>query len=507
MSKYDLLIIGGGINGAGIARDAAGRGLKVLLCEKDDLAAHTSSSSTKLIHGGLRYLEHFAFRLVRESLIEREVLLRMAPHIIWPLRFVLPYDKGMRPAWLLRLGLMIYDHIGGRKELPPTTRVNLQSGKFRNTLKHRMEFGFEYSDCWVDDARLVVLNAIDAAEHGAEILTRTCCTQIERKENEWKATLQERDGKAFAVNAKAIINAAGPWVEEVQEHAEQTPEKTAIRLIKGSHIVVPRKFPGDECFIFQNKDDRIIFAIPYEHDYTLIGTTDVAYQGDLDKPEIAQEEITYLCDAASEYFEDTVKEEDVVWTYAGVRPLFDDNASAASSVTRDYVLKVDAPKGAPPLLSIYGGKITTFRKLAEAALDRLAPHIEIPRKAWTRSAPLPGGDLPNGDFGAFLVECQARYPWMPSQLLKRLARSYGTRIKLIIGAAGSLSDLGDNFGAGLTSAEINYLRRSEFAQSADDILWRRTKLGLHMSAREIQNVHDWLADRKSKSPVMADCTP
>lgn len=486
---YDLLIIGGGINGAGIARDAAGRGLKVLLCEKDDLAAHTSSASTKLIHGGLRYLEHYDFALVRKALKEREVLLKAAPHIIWPLRFVLPHHKDLRPAWLIRLGLFLYDHLGGRKLLPPTkTRKRSNSAVFA-PLKTEFDKGFEYSDCWVEDARLVVLNAMDAAARGATIMTRTECVSIEEKADGWAARLRGRNGDDTRVEAKAIVNAAGPWVDQVA-NAVGTPRESTqnVRLVKGSHIIVPKLFDDPRCFIFQAGDERIVFAIPYEdRRFTLIGTTDLAFEGDLDQVEASEDEIEYLCDLANQYFQTQISADDVVSTYSGVRPLFEDHAKNASSVTRDYVLKL-RQGGHAPFLSVIGGKITTYRKLAEDALKTLKPALSTLGAAWTEHAPLPGGDIAGADFAAFEDSCAKDYDWLDAAICRRLARTYGTRIHQLLDGATSMEALGHHHGAGLYQREVDYLMAHEFARSAEDILKRRTKLGLHMTQAQIDGL-------------------
>ncbi len=499
MTIADLFIVGGGINGVGIARDAAGRGLDVVLCEQNDLAMHTSSASTKLIHGGLRYLEHYEFRLVREALIERETLLKAAPHIIWPLRFVLPYDKGLRPAWLLRLGLFLYDNLGGRKMLPATTRVDLNTGAHHGVLQEKLSFGFEYSDCWVEDARLVALNAVDANERGAEILTRTTCTALARVHDTdgsyWRATLSLSDGEVREVKARAVINAAGPWVDDIVNQVHPGRNERNVRLVKGSHIVTHTLYDGDHCYIFQNPDDRIIFAIPYENDYTLIGTTDLSYQGDQGKVEISEEEIDYLCAAASEYFSKPVTRDQIAWTYAGVRPLYEDNASNNSTVTRDYTFDLDGRDGEPPILSIFGGKITTYRKLAEHALDKLGDYTGEKHAPWTKDAALPGGDIPGADFDRFLAEQSTLYPWLPAPHLRRLARAYGTRVETLLDGAASIEGLGTHFGAGLYEAELRYLIAHEFVQSADDILWRRSKLGLHLSSAEQEAVKTWFADK------------
>lgn len=486
----DLLVIGGGINGAGIARDAAGRGLAVTLVEKDDLTQHTSSASTKLVHGGLRYLEQYEFRLVREALAEREVLLRNAPHIIWPLRFVLPHDKGLRPRWMLRLGLFLYDRIGGSRSMPGSRSVKLRDPPHRSILRNRLVTGFEYSDCWVEDARLVVLTAMDARERGADIRTRTRCTALERRSDRWIATLDTGE----TIEARAVVNAAGPWVDDVASLALGPGAPRHVRLVKGSHIIVPRWYEGEHAYIFQNRDGRIVFALPYEREFTLVGTTDRPFEGDRDHVEISTQERDYLCKAASDYFRSGITPEDVVSTYAGVRPLYEDNSASNSTVTRDYVFEVDAAIGAPPLLSVYGGKITTFRKLAEHALARLADHLPI-GEPWTRDAPLPGGDMPDGDFAQFLWQLGASYDWLPPETLLRLARAYGTRIDRVLAGRTSRDALGQHFGGGLYEAELEYLVAQEFAASAQDVLWRRSKLGLHLSDREIAQVERWFARR------------
>ena len=491
---HDLLVIGGGINGAGIARDAAGRGLKVLLCEKDDLAAHTSSASTKLIHGGLRYLEMYDFALVRKALIEREILLRAAPHIIWPMRFVLPYDKDLRPAWLIRLGLFLYDHMGGRKMLPPTRTLRRKKTDRLDPLREEFRLAFEYSDCWVEDSRLVVLNAVDAQERGADILTQTACVGLARHAGHWEATLRGPDGEK-TVMARAVVNAAGGWVDEILGLAEPGTRQQNLRLVKGSHIIVPRWHEGDYAYFFQNGDGRIMFAIPYERgEFTLIGTTDVPYEANKDKVEISQDEIDYLCAGASEYYKRSITPADVVATYSGVRPLYDDHAANASKVTRDYVLNCDRTGGAP-VLSVFGGKITTYRELAEHALKELGPDFPGMAKPWTKSASLPGGDIPGADFEDFLRGLSLRHPWMEQRLLRRLARAYGTRVDALLGTAKSTVELGRDFGGGLHEAEVTYLMRHEFAQTAEDILWRRSKLRLHLTESEQASLAKWLGDR------------
>ena len=489
--SYDLLVIGGGINGAGIARDAAGRGARVLLVEKDDLAAHTSSSSTKLVHGGLRYLEHYEFRLVRESLIERERLLSIAPHIIWPMRFVLPHDAGLRPKWLLRLGLFLYDHLGGRKLLPPTRTLDLRSQPHGAILEDRLTKGFEYSDCWVEDSRLVVLNCMGARERGADIRTRTECIGLKRGKTQWTARLRSEAGEE-TVTAHTVVNAAGPWVDSVLTEAMPTQTNANLRLVKGSHLIFPKLFDGEHAYIFQNRDNRIVFAIPYERDYTLVGTTDVLFKSDPDKVEISEEEKTYLCSAVNEYLRQDVMPEDAVWTYAGVRPLYDDHKSDNSTVTRDYVFDLDTNGGAP-ILSIFGGKITTYRKLAEHALEKLG---DIGGKAWTADTPLPGGDIDPTGFDSFLADISTRYPWFDPAGLHRLARAYGTRIPVLFGDSTGLDELGLHMGGDLYERELEYLVEHEFACSAEDVLWRRSKLGLHLDPAAQARVADWFAREK-----------
>ncbi|MEL6566917.1 MAG: glycerol-3-phosphate dehydrogenase [Pseudomonadota bacterium] len=489
---YDILIIGGGINGAGIARDAAGRGLKVLLCEKDDLASHTSSASTKLIHGGLRYLEHYDFALVRKALIEREVLLRAAPHIIWPLRFVLPHHKELRPSWLIRAGLFLYDHLGGRKLLPATKSVSRRRDQIFAPLNAMFQKGFEYSDCWVEDSRLVVLNAVDAAERGATIMTRTECVALRSTGGNWEADLR-LDGQAdMTVTAKVVINAAGPWVDQMASRAGVDRNAPSVRLVKGSHIIVPKMFDDERCFIFQTGDGRVVFAIPYENGrYTLIGTTDLPFEGDLNAVEASEDEIAYLCEVSNTYFDRQITPSDVVSTYSGVRPLFDDQAENASSVTRDYVLKRERCNGAT-LLSVVGGKITTYRKLAEDALKQLSGAFPSLADEWTAEAPLPGGDIPGADFDTFFAACRDTYGWIETDTVHRLARTYGTRIHQVLEGAKSLGDLGQDYGSGLYQKEIDYLVAHEFAMTPDDILKRRTKLGLHMAPDALQTLeHHW----------------
>ncbi len=492
---YDVAVIGGGINGCGIARDAAGRGWSVFLCEKGDLASATSSASTKLIHGGLRYLEYFHFRLVREALLERETLWRIAPHIVWPLRFVLPHHKGLRPAWLLRLGLLLYDHLGGRRMLPPTKTLQLRSDPAGQPLKAEYTRGFEYSDCWVDDARLVALNARDAANSGAVIAPRIRCVSGTRQDGLWVLSLKdERSGEVGEIKARTLINAAGPWVGDVLASALHEDLPASVRLVKGSHIVVDRLYEHDRCYIFQNADRRIFFAIPYEQTFTLIGTTDLDYRGDPGGAAASEEEVAYLCTAASDYFVTPVTQDHVRWSYSGVRPLYDDGASEAQAATRDYVLKLDAPDREAALLSVYGGKITTYRRLAELALALLAPYLPAPRRAagWTAKQPLPGGDFPAQAFEAEVASILDRYRFLAPATARRLARAYGTLVPQILGAAKSQADLGRSFGADLTEAELRYLVHQEWAMTAEDVVWRRTKLGLRLSKAEIADIDTYL---------------
>jgi glycerol-3-phosphate dehydrogenase len=534
---FDLAIIGGGINGCGIARDAAGRGNSVFLCEMNDLASGTSSWSTKLVHGGLRYLEYYEFRLVREALIEREVLWQIAPHIIRPLRFVLPHHDGLRPAWLLRLGLFLYDHIGGRHLLPPTRSVDLAHDEVGQPLiPHRFVRGFEYSDCFVDDARLVVLTARDAADRGAEIRTRSRAVEIRQAGGIWQVTVENAfSGERSTIAARALVNAGGPWVEQVLASGAGVNARAKVRLVQGSHIVVPKLYAHDRAYMFQNSDGRIVFAIPYQDDFTLIGTTDRDFHGDPSEVKASSEEIKYLCDSVSEYLARPVKPEDVVWTYAGVRPLYDDGASEAKAATRDYVFELDMPGGAP-LLSIYGGKITTYRRLAEEALERLSPYLRsatpredfTPREeftsrddftlrddftrreefkaceGWTAKSPLPGGDIDVSAIAALTAELKRNYPFLDSAHANRLAHAYGTRAAKWLGAAKSLADLGKSFGATLTESEVRYLMSAEWACTAEDIVWRRSKLGLRLSSAEIAEIDDWISAHRSSlgSPLL-----
>lgn len=498
-AAYDLLIVGGGVNGCGIARDAAGRGLSVLVAEKADLASGTSSASTKLIHGGLRYLEHYEFRLVRESLVEREILLQAAPHIIWPLRFVLPHHAGLRPSWLLRLGLFLYDHIGGREILPGTRTVDLEGGP----LKPEFKQGFEYSDCWVDDARLVVLNALDARERGASVLTRTEVISANREGDGWTVSLRDADtGRPRTARARALVNASGPWVGRVLADAIGGAARPSVRLVKGSHIILPRLYEGESCFIFQNADGRIVFAIPYEGEFTLVGTTDVDFEGDPSDVAISEEEATYLCRAVSEYFASPVTPGRIVHTYAGVRPLFNDGEDEARKLTRDYVLELDGGQGGAPLLNIIGGKITTYRKLAEAALEKLRPFLGFSRGAWTAGASLPGGDFPVDGFELLARRVEEACSGIGASLARRLARAYGTRAFRLLEGARRVEDLGERIGLDLYEQEARYLMREEWARGADDILWRRSKLGLRMPAADQARLAALMRERS-----LADAAP
>jgi glycerol-3-phosphate dehydrogenase len=485
---YDLVVIGGGINGVGIAADAAGRGLTVLLAEADDLAGATSSASSKLIHGGLRYLEQYAFRLVREALAEREVLLAKAPHIVWPLRFILPHVPGMRPAPLLRAGLFLYDHLSSRRTLGGSRSLDLRSDASGKPLAENLTRGFAYWDCWVDDARLVVLNAIAAREKGAEILTRTPVTALARDGQTWRVTLGTGPD-ARIVSARAVVNAAGPWVEAVARLglASRNQPPPHVRLVKGSHIVVPRIAGADDAYIFQNSDGRVVFALPYESAFTLIGTTDTPFIGDPRRVDVNGEDKDYLLDVANRFFRGKLAAADIVWQFAGVRPLDDDGSDNPSSVSRDYRLELDAGLGlsaGPPILHVIGGKITTYRRLAEAALDHLKPHLPSMGPPWTANAVLPGGNVGQSGYGGWFASLAAEHPGWAKDDLARLARRYGTRAAKIIGNTNSAADLGDDLGGGLRPREVEFLKREEFAQTAEDILWRRTKTALHMPAAD-----------------------
>lgn len=513
---YDLLIIGGGINGAGIARDAAGRGYSVCLCEAGDFGSGTSSASTKLFHGGLRYLEYFEFRLVREALIEREVLLKAMPHISWPMRFVLPYhnemrfegetplskmlswvmpwQKGHRPAWLIRAGLFLYDQLGGREILPATTKIDLTKDPTGTSLKKKFTKAFEYSDCWVEDSRLVILNLRDAEKRGAEINRSTDVLDARYDGELWHAKLKNSEGGGErTLSAKMVINATGPWVDEVLTKVFRKNDVRNIRLVRGSHIVIKRKFNHNRCYFFQNADSRIIFAIPYERDYTLIGTTDADHGTEMTKPEITREEVNYLCGMASEYFAEPVHEADIVWTYSGVRPLYDDGASKAQEATRDYIIRSDPELGGGTLLNIFGGKITTFRRLAESMLVKVEGQLGKRGDAWTKGVTLPGGDFPVDGFENLVGIAASRYPFLNQEVVVRLARLYGTEINAVLRNAENEVDLGQNFGHGLYENEVRYLMEKEWARNAQDILFRRTKIGIRMTQSEIDAVQNWIS--------------
>jgi glycerol-3-phosphate dehydrogenase len=499
---YDLAIIGGGINGCGIARDAAGRGLSVTLCDQGDLGGATSSASTKLIHGGLRYLEFYEFRLVREALAEREILLKSAPHIIWPLRFILPHHEGLRPWLVIRLGLFFYDHLGGRHILPPTRSIDLSKDPAGRKLKPIYRRAFEYSDCWVDDSRLVVLTARDAADRGAEIRTRTRCVEARRADGRWRLTFENgRNGDRSQASALCLVNAGGPWASNVISEVAGLDLPARIRMVKGSHIVVDRVFDHDRAYIFQNSDGRICFAIPYESDFTLIGTTDEDFEGNPGEAAISDLETDYLLGAVSEYLEEPITRDRIRWTYSGVRPLYDDGASKAQEATRDYVLALDAPTGGAPLLSVFGGKITTYRRLAEQALEQLAGTFPHMRASWTKDVTLPGGDLKVGSFDDWADNMARQYAFLDRKLVHRLCRAYGTRLLILLSGVSAPDDLGHDFGAGLSEREVDYLISNEWAETADDILWRRTKLGLRLDTERSIALADYMRARQAKPVV------
>jgi glycerol-3-phosphate dehydrogenase len=496
MESYDLLIIGGGINGAGIARDAAGRGLSVLLVEKDDLAAHTSSASSKLIHGGLRYLEQYEFRLVREALAEREVLLRIAAHLVRPVRFIMPHVPQLRPRWMIRTGLFLYDHLGRRTQLAGSHSVRLDRPPYSSGLKPEFRHGFIYSDCRVDDARLVVVNARDAHARGATIMTRAECVAAKREGGRWRARLRSAAGEREVI-ARAIVNAAGPWVKAVLNERLHQPSEDDVRLVRGSHIVVPRLYEGDHAFILQNEDRRVVFMIPFEERYTLVGTTDIPHEGDPSRAQASAAETDYLCRAATRYLDRAVDPADIAWRYAGVRPLYDDRTANPSAVTRDYVLRLDSDQGSAPVLSVFGGKITTYRRLAEHALEKLAPWFPGMGTAWTADTALPGATFPSGDIARFEQHLAQRHPQLPLSLLQALAWRHGALAYDVIGDAASVADLGRHFGADLYAREVDYLVQSEWARSAEDVLWRRTKAGLHLTALQRDAVARHLEQRLS----------
>ncbi len=487
-ADYDLCIIGGGINGAGIARDAAGRGLSVLLVEAQDLAGATSSASSKMIHGGLRYLEHYEFRLVREALAERETLMRLAPHIVRPMEFILPHEPHLRPAWMIRAGLFLYDHLARHDTLPNSHGLNFLFDPAGAALQPQYRKGFSYADCVVDDARLVVLNAVDAAERGATLLTRTACLNMRQGGGLWQITLKNLlTGQETRVAASMAVNAAGPWVRSFLDGSGLTgPDTPRIRMVKGSHIVVPRLHDLDRSFILQQPDGRVVFVIPYEGSSTLVGTTDIPFDGDPSAVAIDDNEIQYLCAAVNRSFRRQITEKDIIWHYSGVRPLLDDGHAEAAAVTRDYKLVLDRRHG-PPLLSVFGGKITTYRKLAEHALDELCGG-----QRWTETAHLPGGDIAGGDFEKFVQEQEVQYHWLPAPLVRRYARTYGTRMEVLLGDAGSIEDLGHHMGDGIFEAELYYLANMEWAVTVEDILWRRSKLGLHVAPETVETLERYL---------------
>jgi len=492
-SSYDVFVIGGGVNGTGIARDAAGRGYAVMLAEMHDLASGTSSAATKLVHGGLRYLEHYEFRLVHEALAEREILWASAPHIIWPLRFVLPYEKNLRPAWLLRLGLFVYDHLGGRKLLPATRTLDLATDAAGRPLKPGHRVAFEYSDGWVDDARLVALNARDAADKGARVVTRTRVVSARRIDGLWHVEMVGPDGPEV-VTARLLVNAGGPWVDTVIREAIGRNEAHHVRLVKGSHIVVRKLFAHDRCYFFQNPDGRIFFAIPYEGDFTLIGTTDKDFEGDPAGVKISEEETDYLLAAANEYFARPIGCDDIVWSYSGVRPLFDDGASAAQEATRDYVLKTEDEDGVP-LINVFGGKLTTYRRLSEQVVDRVEKLIGGRKPRWTRTGHLPGGTFPATGFEALVKAHQSSYPRLDGELVRRLTRAYGTLMPAVVAGATSAEELGEHFGAGLHAREVDYLMAREWARTAEDVLWRRSKLGLRIGEQDKARLARYMTEK------------
>nr|WP_210317606.1 glycerol-3-phosphate dehydrogenase [Salinarimonas ramus] len=498
---FDLFIVGGGVNGCGIARDAAGRGLSVALAEMNDLGSATSSASTKLFHGGLRYLEYYEFRLVRESLIERETLLRAMPHISWPLRFVLPHHRGLRPAWLLRLGLFIYDHLGGRKILPATRSLDLTRDPAGKPLKDDFAKGFEYSDCWVEDSRLVVLNARDAEARGARILPRAKVTSARREGDLWAIDIAHQDGRRETARARALVNAGGPWVADVISGVLRINSSERVRLVRGSHIVTKRLFEHDRCYIFQGGDGRIVFAIPYETDFTLIGTTDRDHQGGPSEARAQDDEIDYLCGFVCEYLKTPISRADVVWTYSGVRPLYDDGAKSATAATRDYVLSLD--ENGPPLLNVFGGKITTYRRLAESAMAKLGRFFPQARGPWTAGAPLPGGDFPVDAVDRLVADLARDYPFLTPFWARRLVKAYGTEARTLLGDATRAEDLGRAFGATLTEREIDWLMEREYAARAEDVIWRRSKLGLRLTREEADALDAFMRDRGARTRSLA----
>lgn len=491
---YDLFVVGGGINGTGVAADASGRGLSVALCEQHDLASATSSASSKLIHGGLRYLEHYEFRLVREALAEREVLLANAPHLITPLRFILPHQPHLRPAWMIRIGLFLYDHLSSRNRLPASKGLTLKCDAPNNPLKKTIRYGFEYADCRVDDARLVIANALAAQARGARILPRTRCLSAHRNNGLWHLWLEDTiSGQSFPVRARGLVNAAGPWAQQFFEQQMNTASPRRIRLIKGSHIVTHKLYEGDQAYILQNEDQRIVFVIPYDKDFTLIGTTDKRYEGDPANVQIDADEEQYLLKIVNDHFNRQISSNDVLWRYSGVRPLCDDESDSPSAMTRDYTLDLQVDdNGRAPLLSVFGGKITTYRRLAEAALQTLEPYFTNMGPRWTRHHALPGGDIGEPLFEDWLVRIRTQYAWLPPALCERLARAYGTRLHLLLAGCSNLADLGQHFGHDLYQREVEFLLQREWARTADDILWRRSKLGLHLNRAQCHTLQAFI---------------
>ncbi|PKF50984.1 glycerol-3-phosphate dehydrogenase [Enterovibrio nigricans] len=498
----DLFVIGGGINGVGIARDAAGRGLDVILCEKEDLAEGTSSRSGKLIHGGLRYLEYFEFRLVSEALKERDVLLRSAPHIIWPLRFVLLLGEGKRPSWFIRLGLFLYDHIGGNQTLPNTTTRKLSP--LKEGLKRQFKTAYEYSDCWVDDSRLVILSAMDAYEKGAKILPRTRCDEVTRSAGGyWRVVTTDQQGRQTIFRSRAVVNAAGPWINDVNERVLKFASKRRVRLVKGSHLVAKKFWQGDHAYLLQNPDKRVIFVNPYLDDLCLIGTTDVSYAGNPEDVAIDAHETKYLLETLSRYFDDPPCESDILHAFSGVRPLFDDDSNNPSAVTRDYELELDSVSGMTPLLNIYGGKITTFRELSQHAMEKLKPFFPAMKPNWTVNATLPGGDM-GRDVGVFIKKVEKAYPWLPCSLVHHYVRLYGTRLFVLLEGAQATADLGEHFGGLLYAREAEYLIRHEWALTSEDILERRTKHGLFLTNEQKQKFAQWVLVKQPSLPASND---
>lgn len=494
--NIDLLIIGGGINGCGIARDAAGRGLNVVLCEMNDLASATSSWSSKLIHGGLRYLENFEFKLVHEALNERETLMHAAPFLIHPLEFILPYQEHLRSPWMLRTGLFLYDHLGKRTEIPGSKKITFEPGAADNALQDHFKFGFSYYDCQTDDSRLTVLTARDAFEHGATLLTHTRCEQLTHDGTRWAATLRDQlDDSTQTITASAVVNASGPWVDQVNHDIAAVSTVSKTQLVQGSHIVVPKLYEGYHAYILQNADQRIVFAIPYMNDFTLIGTTDVKYQGDPATATISTDETRYLCDIINEYFRKQITPDDIVWAFSGVRPLYNNDANNPSKTTRDYHLELH-DEDTPPYLAIFGGKLTTFRVLAEDALKKLKPFFPTLSEPWTKHASLPGGEL-GASWEDFIKQLEAQYPWLPAAQRLRYAKAYGMHLHELIGDASSIADLGEHFGADLYEHEVLYWIENEWAQFADDMLWRRSKLGLYLSTDEVNKLKTYISEEES----------